>query len=135
MVRSQAPQNDMTIARLAAAAGVGVETVRYYQRRALMVEPPKAGAVRRYGPQDVRRLHFIREAKAAGFTLEEIRELLALDATGDRVRVRSLARDRVTALDTQIRSLKQARDALRKLATACAYSAQGPCPILSAFEG
>ena len=135
MVRSQAPQNDMTIARLAAAAGVGVETVRYYQRRALMVEPPKAGAVRRYGPQDVRRLHFIREAKAAGFTLEEIRELLALDATGDRVRVRSLARDRVTALDTQIRSLKQARDALRKLATACANSAQGPCPILSAFEG
>lgn len=125
----------MTIARLAAAVGVGVETVRYYQRRDLMVEPPKAGTTRRYGPDDVRRLHFIRQAKAAGFTLEEIKELLALDATGDRVKVRGLAQDRVKALDAQIRSLKQSRDALRKLAAACAKSEEGPCPILSAFEG
>ena len=125
----------MTIARLAAAVGVGVETVRYYQRRDLMVEPLKAGTTRRYGPDDVRRLHFIRQAKAAGFTLEEIKELLALDATGDRVKVRGLAQDRVKALDAQIRSLKQSRDALRKLAAACAKSEEGPCPILSAFEG
>ena len=135
MVQSQAPRNDMTIARLAAAVGVGVETVRYYQRRDLMVEPLKAGTTRRYGPDDVRRLHFIRQAKAAGFTLEEIKELLALDATGDRVKVRGLAQDRVKALDAQIRSLKQSRDALRKLAAACAKSEEGPCPILSAFEG
>ena len=125
----------MTIARLAAAVGVGVETVRYYQRRDLMVEPLKAGTTRRYGPDDVRRLHFIRQAKAAGFTLEEIKELLALDATGDRVKVRGLAQDRVKALDAQIRSLKQSRDALRKLAATCAKSEEGPCPILSAFEG
>lgn len=135
MVQSQAPRNDLTIARLAAAVGVGVETVRYYQRRDLMVEPPKAGTTRRYGPDDVRRLHFIRQAKAAGFTLEEIKELLVLDVTGDRVKVRGLAQDRVKALDTQIRSLKQSRDALRKLARACANSDEGPCPILSAFEG
>jgi MerR family mercuric resistance operon transcriptional regulator len=70
---------DMTIARLAAAAGVGVETVRYYQRRGLLPVPASAGAVRRYDAGHVRRLRFIRRAQAAGFTLEEIGELLALD--------------------------------------------------------
>jgi MerR family mercuric resistance operon transcriptional regulator len=61
---------DMTIARLAAAAGVGVETVRYYQRRGLLPVPASAGAVRRYDAGHVRRLRFIRRAQAAGFTLE-----------------------------------------------------------------
>ena len=78
----------LTIARLGAAAGVGVETVRYYQRRGLLPVPASMGAVRRYDAGDVRRLRFIRRAQAAGFTLEEIGELLALDRTGDRARVR-----------------------------------------------
>src|SRR5829696_5443189 len=99
-----------TIAKLAAAAGVGVETVRYYQRRGLMVEPPKVGSVRRYGRGDVRRLQFIRHAQAAGFTLEQIRELIELDATDDRARARALATERVKALDEQIGKLKRARD-------------------------
>ncbi|MDO9487798.1 MAG: MerR family transcriptional regulator, partial [Sphingomonadaceae bacterium] len=81
----------LTIARLAAAAGVGVETVRYYQRRRLLDVPTSAGAVRRYGASDVRRLRFVRRAQAAGFTLDEIGELLALDATHDRPRVREMA--------------------------------------------
>ena len=125
---------DMTIARLAASAGVGVETVRYYQRRGLLIEPPRAGAIRRYGSEDVRRLQFIRHAQAAGFTLEEIKELLDLDATDDRARARTLAQARVKALDDQIRKLKCARDALKKLATECAGGDRGPCPILSAFD-
>lgn len=133
MVRSQ-PSSPLTIARLAAAAGVGVETVRYYQRRGLMNEPPKLGATRRYGAEDVRRLQFIRHAQAAGFTLEQIRELLALDATDDRPRARALAAERVKALDAQIRKLKHARDALKRLAAECADGNSGPCPILSAFE-
>ena len=124
----------LTIAKLAASAGVGVETVRYYQRRGLMVEPPRDGAVRRYGAEDVRRLQFIRHAQAAGFTLEQIRELVALDSTDDRARARALATDRVKALDEQIRKLKLARDALKRLAAECAGGGGGPCPILSAFE-
>lgn len=124
----------LTIARLAAAGGVGVETVRYYQRRGLMFEPPKIGSTRHYGPEDVRRLQFIRHGQAAGFTLEEIRELLALDATDDRAKARSLAMERVKALDDQIRKLKFARDALKKLAAECAGGGGGPCPILSAFD-
>ena len=123
-----------TIARLAAAGGVGVETIRYYQRRGLLPEPQKLGATRRYGPGDVERLRFIRHAQAAGFTLEEIGELLALDATDDRARARALATARVKALDDQIRKLKRARDALKRLAVECAGGGQGPCPILSAFD-
>ena len=99
-----------------------------------MIEPPKAGSTRHYGAEDVRRLQFIRHAQAAGFTLEEIKELLALDATDDRARARALATERVKALDDQIRKLKLARDALKKLAAECAGGGGGPCPILSAFE-
>jgi MerR family mercuric resistance operon transcriptional regulator len=134
MVQSQARPNTLTIARLAAAGRVGVETVRYYQRRGLLPEPPKLGATRRYGLEDVQRLQFIRQAQAAGFTLEEIRELLALDATDDRARARALASERVKALDDQIRKLKVARDALKRLAAECAGGGTGPCPILSAFD-
>ncbi len=124
----------MTIARLAAAAGVGVETVRYYQRRSLLAVPASAGAVRRYGSEDVRRLRFIRSAQAAGFTLDEIGELLALDATHDRPRVRALAGERLAALDAKIAELTEARTALARLAASCAAGTQGPCPILEAFD-
>jgi MerR family mercuric resistance operon transcriptional regulator len=99
-----------------------------------MAEPPKTGATRRYGGEDVRRLQFIRHAQAAGFTLEEIKELLALDATDDRPRAQAMAKARAAALDKEIRKLKFARDALKKLAAECAGGGGGPCPILSAFE-
>jgi MerR family mercuric resistance operon transcriptional regulator len=126
--------SDMTIARLGAAAGVGVETVRYYQRRGLIAVPARAGSVRRYGPQDVRRLRFIRRAQAAGFTLEEIGELLALDRTEDRVRVRELAAERLAALDARIAELEASRAALERLRATCASGRKGPCPILAAFD-
>ena len=124
-----------TIGGLAKAAGVGVETVRYYQRRGLLSEPARPpGEVRRYSEADLRRLRFIRSAQAAGFTLREIGELIALDASDDRARARELAQARVTALDDKIEELKQAREALAGLATDCARKRSGPCPILSAFE-
>lgn len=131
---------NLTIAKLAHAGGVGVETVRYYQRRGLIAEPERrsvgglGGGVRRYGEEDVRRLRFIRSAQTAGFTLEEIGELLQLDAVNDRSRARTLARSRVAALDQRIADLTSARDALARLAQECGSSASGPCPILAAFE-
>ncbi|HYC95471.1 MAG TPA: MerR family transcriptional regulator [Sphingomicrobium sp.] len=134
MVRNQADNRD-TIGGLARAAGVGVETVRYYQRRGLLAEPPRPpGEVRRYGEEDVRRLRFIRSAQAAGFTLSEIGELIALDAADDRPRARELAQRRVAAIDRKMAELKEARDALAGLATACASKRGGPCPILKAFD-
>ena len=93
IVRSQGVAS-MTIAGLAREGGVGVETVRYYQRRGLLNEPDRptgagsGGSVRRYSFNDARRLRFIRSAQAAGFTLDQIGELLALDATDDRARAR-----------------------------------------------
>ena len=135
MVRNQAKNSD-TIGGLAKAAGVGVETVRYYQRRGLLPEPARPpGEVRRYGDDDVRRLRFIRRAQAAGFTLEEIGELLALDRTDDRARVRELAAERLAALDTRIAELDRARAALERLRSACASGKKGPCPIIAAFDG
>ena len=124
-----------TIGGLARAAGVGVETVSYYQRRGLLPEPARPpGEVRRYSDSDVRRLRFIRSAQAAGFTLREIGELIALDASDDRARARELAKARVAALDDRIEELRQARKALAGLAMDCAKKRSGPCPILSAFE-
>jgi MerR family mercuric resistance operon transcriptional regulator len=128
---------EMTIAKLARPAGVGVETVRYYQRRGLMPVPRAGGdsAYRSYQDGHVQRLRFIRRAQAAGFTLQEIRELLALDRTHDRPRVRALAAERLEALQTRIAELEDARAALTRLARACGGSDKGPCPIIEAFEG
>ena len=129
-----------TIAGLAREGGVGVETVRYYQRRGLLDTPDRPdgsgadGSIRRYGPADVRRLRFIRSAQAAGFTLEQIGELLALDATDDRARARELAAERITALDAKIDELEKARASLRRLARECEDGAVGPCPILTSFD-
>jgi MerR family mercuric resistance operon transcriptional regulator len=124
----------LTIGGLATAGGVGVETVRYYQRRGLLPTPRKSGGIRRYGEEDVRRLRFIRTAQGAGFTLEEIGALLALEATNDRRRVRALATERIAALDAKIAQMKDARDVLAKLARQCAAGTKGACPILAAFE-
>ncbi|MFN4356574.1 MerR family transcriptional regulator [Sphingopyxis alaskensis] len=130
----------MTIGKLAAAGDVGVETIRYYQRRGLMGTPARSGGdgwgggVRRYGDDDLRRLRFIRAAQAAGFTLDEIGELLALDQSDDRARVRALARQRIDALDAKIAQMTATRGALARLADQCAASETGPCPILAAFE-
>jgi MerR family mercuric resistance operon transcriptional regulator len=130
----------LTIGKLAAAGGVGVETVRYYQRRGLIGTPVRSGGdgwgggVRRYGEDDVRRLKFIRAAQASGFTLEEISELLALEESDDRIRVRALARQRIDALDEKIAQMTETRAALARLADQCAASDVGPCPILTAFE-
>ena len=133
MVQSQGV-DALTIGRLAAAGGVGVETVRFYQRRGLLETPGRDGGVRRYGPEDVRRLRFIRRAQAAGFTLEEIGELIALDAGEDRARARELAGARLAALDGKIAELQRARNALQRLAAECASGGQGPCPILGSFD-
>lgn len=130
----------LTIGKLAQAGGVGVETIRYYQRRGLLATPARSGGdgwgggVRRYDREDLRRLKFIRAAQASGFTLEEIAELLALDDSDDRARVRTLARQRINALDAKIEQMTAARAALARLADQCAASDKGPCPILAAFE-
>ena len=130
----------MTIAGLAKAGDVGVETVRYYQRRGLLGTPERSGGtglgggMRRYGESDARRLRAIRAAQGAGFTLDEIAELLTLDAGEDRGRARAMARQRIAALDDRIATLTAARAALVRLADDCAATTDGPCPIIAALD-
>jgi MerR family mercuric resistance operon transcriptional regulator len=130
----------MTIAGLAREGGVGVETVRYYQRRGFLKTPDRpegsgsSGGIRRYGTEDLQRLRFIRSAQGSGFTLEQIGELLVLDATDDRARAYELANERIAALDAKIEELQRVRTSLRRLARECGNGSEGPCPILKAFE-
>lgn len=124
----------LTIGSMAKAGGVGVETIRLYQRRKLLSTPTRDSGIRRYAAEDLRRLRFIRQAQTAGFTLEEIKELLDLDVGEDRVRARELAAKRVEALSVKIMELQTARDALQRLARACKEDGPGPCPIIASFE-
>ena len=129
----------MTISELARGAGVGVETVRFYQRKGLIFDPQPArlgGAKgrRHYGPGEARRLGFIRSAQEAGFSLGEIAELLELDRSNDRPRAREMAKARIEDLSAKIEVLTRARDNLRKLAKECAGSSEGPCPIIASNE-
>jgi MerR family mercuric resistance operon transcriptional regulator len=128
----------MTISELAKGADVGVETVRFYQRKGLLDDPRPSrsgrSGQRHYGEEDLRRLRFVRSAQGAGFTLAEIAELLALDASHDRPRAREMARARLEMLDQEVARLEAARQSLRKLARECAKGDAGPCPIIAAFE-
>lgn len=129
----------MTISELARSAGVGVETVRFYQRKGLLFDPQPArlgGAKgrRHYGPDEARRLHFIRAAQDAGFTLKEITELLELERADNRAGARQMAAVRIADLDAKIETMTKARDRLRRLAHECAGTQSGPCPIFAAFE-
>jgi MerR family mercuric resistance operon transcriptional regulator len=122
----------MKIGDLARAGGVSVETVRFYQRRGLLAEPPRGAGVRRYCAGDLERLRSIKAAQTAGFTLEEIATLLDLDRN-DRAAARALAEARIAAIDEKIAALKAMRSALKTLAADCARGDEGPCPILTAF--
>ena len=126
---------DRTIGKLArAGGGRGGKPCVTTSGAGCSARPRAPAAFGATGEEDLGRLRFIRSAQAAGFTLEAIGELIELDATDDRGRVRSLAQERVAALDAKIAELTAARDALRKLARECAGGAAGPCPILAAFE-
>lgn len=125
----------MRISELARKGGVGVETVRFYQRKGLLTVPRgEAPGGRHYGEDDVKRLRYIRHAQVAGFTLAEIAELIELDRTDDRPRAREMAAERIAALDEQIAKLQAARESLARLARDCARGGDGPCPILGALD-
>ena len=132
MVQSQHPK-ELTIGKFAAAANVGVETVRFYQRRGLLSTPKRIDGIRRYNDGDLSRLRFIRQAQSAGFTLEEIRQLLALDSGDDRAAARAMASKRLAELDARMEELQQARASLQTLVLECAVGKTGPCPILKSF--
>ena len=127
-------QEAMTIGRLAKAAGVNVETVRYYQRRGLLREPSKpAGGQRRYSPAVLQQIGFIRRAQQLGFSLEEVKGLMELaDARRDG---RAMAEQKYESLTARIAQLEGMRAELKRLIQACKRKARGaPCPFLAALS-
>ena len=111
-----------------------METIRFYQRKGLLTQPTPENGIRRYSSEDLRRLRFIKQAQTGGFTLQEIKELLELDASQDRNGLRECAEDRIAALDRKIAELKRARNGLQWLAQECRRGSSGECPILGIFD-
>ncbi len=128
------PDPGMTSGELACLVGVGVETLRYYERRGLLAPPWRSAAGhRRFDAESLRRLRFIRRAQGLGFTLDEIAELLALACDGRSTceAVRRRAEAKAAELDARILSLRRLRDGLRALAAECHAATDGPtCPLL-----
>lgn len=127
----------LTISGLAKAADVGVETVRYYQRRGLMPEPPRGyGSIRRYGTEDVDRLCFIRAAQDLGFSLKEVEELLSLERGGGCRAVERLAEEKLVGVRERIAGLKRIEHTLTALVQRC-ETTQGRmrCPIIQSLHG
>lgn len=127
----------ISIGQLARAAGVGVETVRFYERKGLLDAPPrKDSGYRQYDGDAVERLKFIRRAQLVGFTLKEIQDLLALrdDPDARRADVRERAAAKVADIDAKVRDLLAMRASLDRLLATCAVD--GPaadCPIITAL--
>lgn len=128
----------LTIGKVARLADIGVETVRFYERQGLIQEPPRReSGYRQYPEETIQRLRFIKRAKELGFTLREIKELLALriDPNTTCADVRRRAEAKINDIEEKIRLLSKMKKALTKLTMAC--SGRGPtsqCPILEAME-
>lgn len=122
----------MTISRLAAAADVHVETVRYYQRRGLLAEPERPnGGVRRYAEGDVRRLQFIRRAQAMGFSLDEIAGLLQIKGQRACEQTRQLTEQKLAEVRHRLEDLRQLEAELVGLVDECRrHEASEICPTL-----
>lgn len=127
----------MRIGAVAAAAGVNVQTLRYYERRGLLERPPRSrSGYREYGPEAVQLVRFIKRAQGLGFTLREIEGLLRLRHAGgrDRRRVLEVAVAKLADVDERIRRLQSVRGALATLVESCACGGSEPvCPILEAL--
>jgi MerR family copper efflux transcriptional regulator len=133
------PTPHATIGAVARRAGVGIDTIRYYEREGLLPEPQRrASGYRDYGPEVVQRLRFIRRAKGLGFTLEGIRELLALSTDRERgvKSVKQRAQARLGEVERRIRELQRMKRGLKQLIDACpGHGALEHCPILRALGG
>ena len=128
----------LMIGQVARSAGVGVETVRFYERQGLIDEPARrASGYRQYDEAIIARLGFIRRAKELGFTLQEIKDLLSLrlDPAASRADVKRRADAKIADIDQRIRSLRRMRKALAKLNATCSgHGTTNDCPILEALD-
>jgi MerR family mercuric resistance operon transcriptional regulator len=129
----------LTIGHLARAVGINLETVRYYERRGLLPKPPRSPFGYRLFPADAaQRLRFIKHAQELGFSLKEIRELLALRISPktSSVEIRKRAEAKIRDIEGKIKGLESMRKSLRKLTKSCSGCEPiSECPILESLDG
>ena len=126
-----------SIGAFARAGDVGVETVRYYERRQLLVQPVRRpGSIRRYGEAELDRLRFIKRAQAAGFTLDEVAALLRFQRNQSCSDTRALASAKLAEVETRLTALTRLRDELKTLVEHCdTRGSDAYCPALDALSG
>lgn len=129
----------LTIGELAKRGGVNLETIRYYERVGLLTKPPRTSAGYRVFPDDApRRLRFVKRAQELGFSLREIKELLALRIEPGKTRadVRKRAEAKIDDIDQKLRTLRKMKSSLVKLTAAChGNGSLSDCPILDGLDG
>lgn len=132
----QGKQAALTIGKLAQQVGVGIDTVRYYERAGLLPAAQRTAAgYRVYGEAAVRRMQFIRRARAHGFTLEDTAALLQLSQGGDRAEVRRLAQQRLADIERRLAELQALRDSLAGLVAGChGHGDVDECPIVASLS-
>jgi Zn(II)-responsive transcriptional regulator len=125
-----------SIGQLAKRAGVAIDTVRYYERNAMLTPAGRLeSGYRRYGETELKRLRFIRRAKVLGFTLADIRELLSLSDERNVAKVKLAAEAKLAEVEQRLAELERIRNGLRKLVAACpGHGRAEACPILNALN-
>lgn len=128
---------NLTIGVFAKAAGVNVETIRFYQRKGLLPEPDKPyGSIRRYGEADVTRVRFVKSAQRLGFSLDEIAELLRLEDGTHCSEASSLAEHKLQDVREKMADLARMETVLSKLVCAChARKGNVSCPLIASLQG
>lgn len=127
----------LTIGALAGAAGVNVETIRFYQRKGLMREPDRPlGGIRRYGEADLARVRFIKSAQRLGFSLDEIADLLKLEDGSHCTEAREQAEHKLADVRARVAELQRIEAALEALVQRCCTATEAVrCPMIQALQG
>ncbi|MDE2308928.1 MAG: Hg(II)-responsive transcriptional regulator [Xanthomonadaceae bacterium] len=130
-------QNRLTIGSFAKAAGVNLETIRFYQRKGLLCEPDRPpGGIRRYGQEDVARVKFVKSAQRLGFSLEEVSHLLKLEDGTHCSEAAELAALRLADVRARLADLKRMETALSTLVDqCCSYDGSVSCPLIASLHG
>jgi MerR family mercuric resistance operon transcriptional regulator len=133
----QGNPESLTIGAFAKAAGVNLETIRFYQRKGLLPEPQRPpGGIRRYGQADVARLRFVKAAQGLGFSLEEVAELLRLDDGEHCAQASRLAEHKLLDVRAKLADLARIEGALSRLVHAChAGEEKVSCPLIASLQG
>lgn len=135
MLRQETARKGIRISELASAAGVHVETIRYYQGIGLLPRPPRDhGRIRKYATDDLKRVRFIKRAQALGFSLDEVALLLGLSDGKHCAETKALAEKKLTVVEEKMNDLAAIQKALKGLVTKCSKGSRGSgCPVIDAL--